>query len=193
MSQIRNLLFIAWLAVAFFLWQAWSGEQVAAEAAAAAVTAPTATLTDAATPEQPAPSGVPVATVPHTAAAAAPAQSRGPSLQLRNDVMVLDFNGRDVTRAELLHFPQTAAREASPVVLLDPRPTTFFEASADWIDADGRSLAFQPVDGQRSVALAAGQAEVTATFQVTMPMASGSAMPWSALSLTTACSRLAGT
>ena len=36
MSQIRNLLFIAWLAVAFFLWQAWSGEQVAAEAAAAA-------------------------------------------------------------------------------------------------------------------------------------------------------------
>ncbi len=162
MNQIRKLLLFAWLAVAFLLWQAWSTEHAVTDPAPAAVAAPAAATTAAV----PTASAVPAATAHPTPQAASPA-ARGPTLQLRNDVLALDLNGRDVTRAELLHFPQTAAKNSPPVVLLDPTPATYFEASAAWIGTDGSEPIFQPADAVRSITLAPGQASVTANFRAT--------------------------
>ncbi len=163
MNQFRNLLFFAWIAVAFLLWQAWSTEHAAqTPAATVATTQPAAASGTAA--------AVPAATIPGaTAHANAPAARsvRGPTISLRNDVLALELDGRAITRADLLRFPKSRAPGAAPVVLLDPTPATFFEASAAWIASDGTDLAFRPLDASRSFTLAPGQQDVTARFEAT--------------------------
>ena len=165
MNQFRNLLFFAWIAVAFLLWQAWSTEHAAqTPAATVATTQPAAASGTAA--------AVPAATIPGaTAHASAPAARsvRGPTIRLRNDVLALELDGRAITRADLLRFPKSRAPGAAPVVLLDPTPATFFEASAAWIGADGQDLVFRPLGTAGSVDLAPGQQEVSAQFEATTP------------------------
>ena len=166
MNQIRNVLFFAWIAVAFLLWQAWSTEHATPASAAAATTAQPGAASSNAT-------AIPTASVPGAAAqASSPATTRnprGPTIRLRNDVLALELDGRAVTRADLLRFPKSRAPGAAPVILLDPSPATFFEASAAWIGTDGHDLNFQPVDAARSFTLAPGQQDVTARFEATTP------------------------
>jgi len=164
MNSTRNLLFIAWLAVAFLLWQAWRTEQEASEPVVAAA------VSEAPAADVPAASGaVPAAAPTHAPASAAAAARRGPTLRLRNDVLALELDGRNVSRAALLHFPQSRAPGAAPVVLLDQARNSYFDASATWIGMDGSALAFMPVGEQRNFTLAPGQAEVTARFVATAP------------------------
>lgn len=161
MTSMRNLLFFAWLAVAFLLWQAWSNEHATP---AAEASAPTAQAQDADTAALPS-ADVPEAVVARPAAAAAAPVRRGPTVRLRNDVLALELDGRDVIRAQLLRFPQSRAPDAAPVVLLDPRPKSYFDASAAWVDAAGSELTFAPQDDLREIELAPGQTEVTAHFE----------------------------
>lgn len=162
MSQIRNLLFFAWIAVAFLLWQAWSTEHAVAPAAR---TPAAVAQTDAGAGAQ---AAIPTASVPAAAPAAAAVSApvaHGPVVRLRSDVLALELDGRKIVRADLLRFPQTRAPDSPPVVLLDPTPATFFEAGADWIGANGGTLVFQPKGDARSFELAPGQKNVTAWFE----------------------------
>lgn len=167
MNQIRTVLMIAWLAVAFLLWQAWSAEHAAvtpaapAEATAAAVG--TGSSATAAVPRAAAIGSAVASPVPAGTA------KRGPTVTLRSDVLALELDGRDVTRAQLLRFPQARDAGAPPVVLLDPRASSRFAAAAAWIPAAGAAPVFHPAGTERSVTLAPGQASVSASFEATTP------------------------
>jgi YidC/Oxa1 family membrane protein insertase len=157
MNQFRTFLLIAWLMVAFLLWQEWGKEKTAAAQPAPSVPAAAqADVPGAPIPQAVVPSGAPVAPamVPATA----------PSLRLSNDVLALELNGRDLTRAELLKYPQTREAGSPPVVLFDATPARRFVAEAFWRGSDGRELALQPQGDARDIALADGAQTVQAHF-----------------------------
>lgn len=169
MNQIRNLLFFAWIAVAFLLWQAWRTEHAVAPPQAPVATAATAAGATGA-PQAP----IPTASVPAAADSQTPQASnatamRGPLVRLRSDVLALELDGRSIVRAELLRFSQTRDADSAAVVLLDPAPATYFEASASWVGAGGSALVFQPKDAARNIALAPGQKSATARFEASTP------------------------
>ena len=158
MTQTRTFLILAWLMVATLLWMEWGKERDATAAPAPAI--PTATqVAGAATP------GVPVASVPGATPAAAPiAAPVLPLVRLRNDVLALELNGRDLTRAELLDYPQTRAAGSPPVVLFDTDPSRHFAAHSTWRGNDGVELALQPDGAARDIVLADGAQAVEARF-----------------------------
>ena len=161
MTQTRTFLILAWLMVATLLWMEWGKEREAPPAAPAIPTAAQAT----ATPGVP---GIPVASVPGAAATAAPVVSAAlPVVRLRNDVLALELNGRDVTRAELLKYHQTREVGSPPVVLFDTDPARQFAAHSAWRGTDGRELVLQPEGPTRDIALAGGAAAVEARFIAT--------------------------
>ena len=161
MTQTRTFLILAWLMVATLLWMEWGKEREAPPAAPAIPTAAQAT----ATPGVP---GIPVASVPGAAATAAPVVSAAlPVVRLRNDVLALELNGRDVTRAELLKYHQTREAGSPPVVLFDTDPARQFAAHSAWRGTDGRELVLQPEGPTRDIALAGGAAAVEARFIAT--------------------------
>ncbi len=159
MNQTRTFLIIAWLMVATLLWMEWGKERdVAAQPAASVPTA-----TQPAAPTAQVPVGAPAGTV----AVATPTASRGPSVGLRNDVLALQLDGRDVTRAQLLKYPQTRVAGSPPVVLFDAAPAQAFVASSGWRGSDGQELVFQPEAGPREAVLADGKADVSLGFIAT--------------------------
>ena len=159
MTQIRTFLLIAWLMVAFLLWQEWGKEKTAAAQPAPAIPAATQ-------------AGVPTAAIPQAAAGAASASPAAapvaapsaPTVRLRNDVLSLDLNGRDLVRAELLAYPQSREAGSPPVVLFDIDPSRYFAAEAIWRAADGSELALRPEGDARDITLADGAAAVQARF-----------------------------
>jgi YidC/Oxa1 family membrane protein insertase len=163
MTQTRTFLILAWLMVATLLWMEWGKERDAPPASAPAIPA-AQQATGAATP------GIPVASVPGAAPTAAPAVAAAlPVVRLRNDVLALELNGRDITRAELLKYPQARAAGSPPVVLFDTDPARHFAAHSAWRGNDGRELVFQPEGTTRDIALAGGAAAVEALFVATSP------------------------
>ena len=162
MTQTRTFLILAWLMVATLLWMEWGKERDAAAAPAPAI--PTATQAPgAATP------GIPVASVPGAPAATPMVAATLPVVRLRNDVLALELNGRDLTRAELLDYPQTRAPGSPPVVLFDADPARYFAAHSVWRGNDGRELVLQPEDSVREIVLADGAKAVEARFVATTP------------------------
>ena len=160
MNQFRTFLLIGWLMVAFLLWQEWGKEKAAAAQPAPAVPAATQGEVPGA--------AVPQATVAGNAPAAQQAvAAAAPSLRLRNDVLALELNGRDITRAELLAYPQHRDAGSAPVVLFDTAPATRFVAEAFWRGADGVELVPQPQGDARDIALADGAQTVQARFVAT--------------------------
>ena len=158
MNQTRTFLILAWLMVATLLWMEWGKERQAAAQPAPAL--PTATQA-AGTPN------LPVASVPGGApatVAATPATPTAQQVGLRNDVLALQLDGRDVVRAELLKYPQTRAAGSPPVVLFDADPAQHFAAEAVWRGNDGLELPLQPVAGVRDVVLADGAREASVSF-----------------------------
>lgn len=157
MNQFRTFLLIAWLMVAFLLWQEWGKEKTAAAQPAPSVPAAAqADVPGAPVPQAVVPGGAPAAPAVVSAAA--------PSLRLSNDVLALELNGRDLTRAELLKYPQTREAGSPPVVLFDATPASRFVAEAFWRGSDGRELALQPQGEARDIALADGAQTVQARF-----------------------------
>ena len=137
MTQTRTFLILAWLMVATLLWMEWGKERDAPQASAPAI--PTAVqATGPATP------GIPVASVPGAVPAATAATQAVaaalPVVRLRNDVVALDLNGRDITRAELLKYQQSRDPGSPQVLLFDADPARHFAAHSAWRGNDGREL-----------------------------------------------------
>ena len=166
MTQTRTFLILAWLMVATLLWMEWGKERDAPQASAPAI--PTAVqATGPATP------GIPVASVPGAVPAATAATQAVaaalPVVRLRNDVVALDLNGRDITRAELLKYQQSRDPGSPQVLLFDADPARHFAAHSAWRGNDGRELVLQPEGTTRDIALAGGAAAVEARFVATSP------------------------
>ena len=160
MTQTRTFLLIAWLMVAALLWMEWNKEQLPALAPQAQ---------PASAGQTPLATGVPSVTVAgapsaQPVAGPRPAAAVSPKLQLRSDVLALELDGRSITRAQLLKYPQQRKAGSPPVVLLDPAPATHFEARSSWAGNDGAELALQPETAARNIVLAEGAAEVSASF-----------------------------
>ena len=165
MTQTRTFLLFAWLMVAALLWMEWNKERqlpppaVAAQVAGAQAGVPVAA------------GAVPSASVPGSAPApvvAAASAAAAPTVTLRNDVLALQLDGRSVTRAQLLAYPQTREPGAPPVVLFDSDPARYFAARSGWVAATGGvEPVLQPEAGVRDAVLAEGAAEVSARFVAT--------------------------
>ncbi len=161
MTQTRTFLLFAWLMVAALLWMEWNKEQQP-------VLAPRAPLASAG--QGPLATGVPSAAVAGASTAQPvvgpiPAVAASPSVQLRSDVLALELDGRSISRAQLLRYPQKRAAGSPPVVLLDPAAATHFEARSSWSGVvDGAELAFRPETTAREVVLGDGEKAVSAGF-----------------------------
>ena len=161
MNQTRTFLVLAWLMVATLLWMEWGKERsVASQPAPAVPTTQQAVAGSVPTQQVPVAAGTGATAAP-VAATASPAQ---PVVRLRNDVLVLEFNGRDVTHAELLRYPQTRAENSPPVLLMNTDPLRYFTARSVWRSVEGVEVALQPETAVREVALAQGAASVQASF-----------------------------
>jgi YidC/Oxa1 family membrane protein insertase len=87
---------------------------------------------------------------------------------LRNDVLALQLDGRSVTGARLLAYPQTREAGAPPVVLFDTDPGRYFSARSGWVaTAGGAEPILQPEAGMQEAVLADGATEVSARFVAT--------------------------
>ena len=161
MTQTRTFLLFAWLMVAALLWMEWNKEQAPRPAAAV----PQAT-TQAAVPTVA--GGIPAASVPGGAAASAAsamaAVAAAPTLTLKNDVLALQLDGRSITGAQLLKYPQTRAAGSLPGVLFDADPARYFVARSHWTAAAGGELAFRPEAAGRAAVLADGANAVSLVF-----------------------------
>ncbi|MDX9763629.1 MAG: membrane protein insertase YidC [Chiayiivirga sp.] len=127
MTQTRTFLLIAWLLVAFLLWDAWQKDYGATRAA------PPQAPVAAVDPSIPEPVGQ--ASVPTLQSAEEPAvdvpERAGmstASVILANDVLrlTLDANGGTLRVAELLDYPTQATGEPIPVELLSQAPEQYF-------------------------------------------------------------------
>jgi YidC/Oxa1 family membrane protein insertase len=165
MSQTRTFLIFAWMIVAAFLWVEWNKEhqpQIAVETpvVSAAANAAVAPISSAA---------IPTASVPGIVAApmtstAGTAPGSAPSVTLRNDVLVLQLDGRSITDAKLLKYTQSSDPGSPPVVLFDPAPASYFAARSGWLGADGIDSTFQPETPAREAVLADQAKDVTTSF-----------------------------
>ena len=164
MNQTRTFLLFAWLMVAALLWMEWNKEQSPPPAAAVPQAATQASVPTAA-------GGVPAAAVPGSTATpvagAVAAVASAPTLTLKNDVLALRLDGRSITAAQLLKYPQTREAGSPPVVLFDPEPSRYFVARSSWAAIDGDELAFQPEPGAREALLADGVNEASLRFLAT--------------------------
>jgi YidC/Oxa1 family membrane protein insertase len=136
MENQRLLLWVAFTAVLYLLYQAWVTDTHPAVPASepAAIESPT-----------PAPSALPaLPTAPTSAAAAAtpapapPAAQHGERIHVRTDVLDLDIDtlGASLVRADLLRYPVHKG-EADLVRLLDPTPATMFVLRSGMRSANG--------------------------------------------------------
>ncbi|MEO6226476.1 MAG: membrane protein insertase YidC, partial [Thermomonas sp.] len=105
MTQTRTFLFIAWLMVAAFLWMEWNKEhqpqpvaQTPSAVVAAAGAVPSANIPAA---------NIPSASVPGTVAPQVMTPAQAPRVSLRNDMLVLELDGRSITSAKLLKYHQS--------------------------------------------------------------------------------------
>lgn len=160
MNQIRTFLLIAWVFVAFLLWQEWGKEHAPAATPAAVATA-ASQAPNVALPQATAKGGT-VAAQPQVAAAA-PREN----VFLQNDVLTLTLDGRDITHADLLTYPQSQAVGSKPVVLLNADPAQLFVAEAVWRGQSGQELVLQPEGAQRTFVIENGAKSVQASFVAT--------------------------
>lgn len=161
MTQTRTFLLFAWLMVAALLWMEWNKER------APQVATPMAASAQGAVPVA---SGVePIPAVPGniSMASATAAVLAGSTVKLKNDVLALQLDGRSITGAQLLKYPQTRTAGSPPVVLFDADPSRYFVARSSWVAGLGADIAFQPEGGAHDAALADGAADVSLSFVAT--------------------------
>ncbi|MGV8922233.1 MAG: membrane protein insertase YidC [Thermomonas sp.] len=162
MTQTRTFLFIAWLMVAAFLWMEWNKEhqpqpvaQTPSAVVAAAGAVPSANIPAA---------NIPSASVPGTVAPQVMTPAQAPRVSLRNDMLVLELDGRSITSAKLLKYHQSTESASPPVVLFNDSPASEFVARNGWLAADGIDATFMPETAVRSADLPADASEVSTSF-----------------------------
>ncbi|MBB5207696.1 membrane protein insertase YidC [Chiayiivirga flava] len=167
MTQTRTFLLIAWLIVAFFLWDAWQRDylQTPPSIEAPAAPAPALDTGDGAVPAIPtdAPAATPGVSAVPDALPEAPPASR---VILSNDVLrlTLDARGGTILAADLLDYPQSTEAGSPPVQLMSQDPAHFFVAQSGWVGpraAPNHQTAFQPQGGDATLADGADTVEQT--------------------------------
>ena len=168
MNQTRSFLLIAWLAVAFLLFQQWQSP------AAPPVTSPQAGATAARAPAAsslpalPADAGKPQAasSVP-VANPASPART----VLVESDVhrLTIDLDGASIIRAELKHYPLEKTPGSANVVLLDDGAADYYVAQSGWLTRSGQAAPthearFRTADGKAEYRLADGQDTLEVPF-----------------------------
>jgi len=174
MNQTRVFLIFAWLMVVVLLGMEWSREKNAPDPASVAAAQPVVPAANDADLVPPSANEVPQASVPGTAAAAAPAAPAmeaavsAPRVTVTTDVLKLLLDGRSVLEADLLHFPQTKAAGSPPVQLLTEEQTHPYSATSGWVGQGGSAApganGFKPVQAQQDYVLADGQQELQVPF-----------------------------
>jgi YidC/Oxa1 family membrane protein insertase len=167
MNQTRTFLLIAWLAVAFLLFQQWQSPAPTITPATQTSTAPS-TVNSATLPSLPSlPDAAPVAQTPIATVSEESAQT----VEIQTDVyrLTIDLKGISIIRAELLTYPVTKTAGSANVFLLDNKADNYFVAQSGWLTKSGESAPthealFQTVDGKNSYVLADGQTQLAVPF-----------------------------
>jgi YidC/Oxa1 family membrane protein insertase len=182
MNQTRTFLVIAWLALAFWIWQAWQQDHLVPQVDATSATAANAVPSASAGVTAPGttsvvPTASPAAALPLTAPTTngASATPTAPPVVLSNDLLRLriDPRGASVVGADLIAYGQTGARNSPPIKLLDGGTADFFVAESGIVSADKRApdhlAVFQAEGGGGDKTLAPGSASIAKTFLWTEP------------------------
>jgi YidC/Oxa1 family membrane protein insertase len=165
MTQTRSFLLIAWLIVAFFLWDAWQKDYATPPATATTDNSVAADDPSASIPSvdgAPESEAVPRVDALPVAVDAAPTSA----LTLGNDVLRLhlDAKGSSVLAADLLAYARDTEPGSPPVQLLSQDPAHFFVAQTGWVSAQGEApshqAAFVPEGGSRELAEGADSVEL---------------------------------
>jgi len=155
MNQTRTFLAVAWLMLAYLIWQAWQQDHAIPQAGTgnliSASNSPSASTSTAVPKLAPAlPPASPAADAT-TGADATPAVNplanptmfvaAAPPVTLRNDVLLLriDPRGTSLVGAELLAYGQTADRHSPPVKLLDSDMADLFVVQSGLLSANGHA------------------------------------------------------
>lgn len=166
MTQTRTFLLIAWLVVAFLLWDAWQKDYNRPVAAPAPSASVDALIPSAGDPGAlPAPGEIPTATVSGELPEAdtqVPAES---TVVLANDVLrlTLDARGGTVLVAELLDYAQQPKGEQIPVQLLSQDAANYFVAQSGLVGspaAPSHEDTMQPQRGDQVLADGAESVEL---------------------------------
>ncbi|GAB3003269.1 membrane protein insertase YidC [Arenimonas maotaiensis] len=170
MNQTRTFLFIAWLAVAFLLFQQWQSPAPAQAPQAAAPAAPIApgVTGDAGSslPSLPAAATGALPALPGAATAISPAQT----VEIVTDTyrLTVDLKGVTLLRSELLTYPKEKKAGSPNVLLLNDDPAAYFVAQSGWLTKTGQApthdAVFRTADGKSRYVLAAGQDELSVPF-----------------------------
>lgn len=144
MNQTRSLLLIAWLFLAYLLWDAWhapprNGSDGTAQTAAQSLGSDAAGARDGGIPDAAEiPGGAEVAAVPSAGLAAEVAEPAR-LLSLHNDVLhlTIDLRGGNVVGAELLDYGLAAGPHSPRVQLLSSDPARIFVAQSGVLGAGG--------------------------------------------------------
>lgn len=137
MTQTRTFLIVAWLVVAFLLWDAWQKDQRAVQSAAPTptqVNQTTASAPDGSVPAVPVVEATPITDEPTPSTPTAPpsalAAGSDQVVVLANDVLRLSLaaGGGAIVEAQLLAYPQVRKDATGPVRLLSREAEQFFVA-----------------------------------------------------------------
>lgn len=170
MNQTRTFLLIAWLAVAFLLFQQWqspsqhqSETDRQAQPATAANTAPVA---GSSLPSLPVQASAAAPTLPVKAAA-----DTAQTVTIESDVhkLTVDLNGVSIVRAELKNYPLEKKSGSPNVVLLDDKADDYYVAQSGWLTQSGRSAPthearFRTQDGKAAYRMADDQDTLVVPF-----------------------------
>ncbi|PKM08860.1 MAG: membrane protein insertase YidC [Gammaproteobacteria bacterium HGW-Gammaproteobacteria-4] len=170
MNQTRTFLLLAWLFLAYLLWQAW--QSPTPQPVIDATGSPrVGAVDDAAAPQIPIEPSAPLAGVDATVPTASPIANTTSTrrLVLANDVLRLeiDTRGGTVASAQLLDYGQTAKPDSERVQLLSSAPEHFFVAQSGLVSNKGAAPSHESVfvsapdaeaevlrDGEQQVSLA---------------------------------------
>ena len=172
MNQTRTFLLIAWLAVAFLLFQQWQAPKVPASTASApAPITQSASQTGSSLPALPNSAVAPV-----NAALPTGVEPSSQTVEIVTDIfrLTVDLKGASIVRAELLTYPLEKKTGSANVLMLDTAPADFFVAQSGWLTKNGlnaptHEAMFQTADGKNTFTLADGQDSISVPFIWTDP------------------------
>jgi YidC/Oxa1 family membrane protein insertase len=172
MNQTRTFLLIAWLAVAFLLFQQWQAPEAPAPTAAApALNTQSASPTGSSLPALPN-----SAVGPINAALPTGVEQSSQTVEIVTDIfrLTVDLKGASIVRAELLTYPLEKKTGSANVLMLDTEPADFFVAQSGWLTKNGlnaptHEAMFQTADGKNTFTLAEGQDSISVPFIWTDP------------------------
>ncbi len=169
MNQTRTFLLIAWLAVAFLLFQQWQSPGLQT---VAPIATPAQNTSAVANPS----SGSTLPSLPQTAGSvpvlpvnAAPASTQ--TVEIESDVykLTIDLKGVTIARAELKTYPLEKKSGGPNVILLDDKGNDFYVAQSGWLTKSGQAAptheaVFRTADGKSVYRMEEGQDTLVVPF-----------------------------